>query len=72
MKNLPCPQCEIHRFCVKNQLGESVVVMVSDNYEIIPIHTENSLDGYDLSTIYCLGCSWQGSPQSLRNGNHHL
>ncbi len=70
MKNLPCPQCDIHRFQVKNEKGDAVVVTVNENYEIIPIHPQESLDGFDLTIIFCLGCSWSGSPKSLRNGSH--
>jgi len=70
MKNLLCPQCEIHRFHIKNQSGDFMVVTVNENYEIEPIHSEESLEGYDLTIIYCLGCSWQGSTKSLRSGSH--
>jgi len=70
MKNLLCPQCKIHRFQIKNNLGEFLVVTVNELYEIIPINSDDSLDGFDLTTIYCLGCSWSGSPQSLGNGSH--
>ena len=67
MKKLNCPQCKINRFRVRNEKGESVVVTVNDAYEIIPIHPEESLEGFDLSIVYCLGCSWSGS---LRNLSH--
>ena len=70
MKKLGCPQCIIHRFFVKNEIGDSIVVIVTDDYEIIPIHEENSLEGFDLTMLYCLGCSWSGSVQSLKNGKH--
>jgi len=70
MKNLHCPQCEVHRFQVKNESNESMVVTVNELCEIIPVHAGSSLVGFDLTTIYCLGCSWHGSPQSLRNGKH--
>ena len=70
MKKLKCPQCDIHRFQVKNALGESLVVIVNENLEIEPIYPHESLEGYDLSIIYCLGCSWSGSPKSLKNGSH--
>jgi hypothetical protein len=65
MKKLNCPQCKINRFRVRNGKGESVVVAVNDAYEIIPIHPEESLEGFDLSIVYCLGCSWSGSPRNL-------
>jgi len=65
MKKLLCPQCKIHRFRVNNEKGDSVVVIVNENYEVIPIHPEESLEGFDLEVLYCLGCSWKGSPRSL-------
>ena len=65
MKKLNCPQCKINRFGLRNGKGESVVVTVNDAYEIIPIHPEESLEGFDLSIVYCLGCSWSGSPRNL-------
>lgn len=65
MKNKICPQCKIHRFRVKNEKGESVVVTVNESFEVIPIYPEQSLEGYDLNVLYCLGCSWKGSPKSL-------
>lgn len=65
MKKLNCPQCKINRFRVRNGKGESVVVTVNDAFEIIPIHPEESLEGFDLSIVYCLGCSWSGSPDRL-------
>jgi len=60
-----CPQCKIHRFRVKNDAGESVVVIVTEEYEVVPVHEGVSLEGFDLEVLYCLGCSWKGSPRSL-------
>ncbi|OJX90336.1 MAG: hypothetical protein BGP01_15170 [Paludibacter sp. 47-17] len=60
-----CPQCKIHRFRVLNERGESVVVTVTEAYEVVPVHEGTSLEGYDLEVLYCLGCSWKGSPRSL-------
>lgn len=70
MKKLPCPQCKINRFRVKNEQGDSVVVTVNEFYELIPIHPEESLEGFNLDIIYCLGCSWKGSPKSLSQHLH--
>ena len=70
MKTLKCPQCDIHRFQVKNNEGKNIVVTVNEFYEVIPIHPTESLEGYDLTMLYCLGCSWTGSPQSLKGGSH--
>ena len=65
MKNKLCPQCKIRRFQVKNERGEAVVVTVTENDEIVPIHPEESLEGFDLTVLYCLGCSWKGSVHKL-------
>ena len=70
MKQLKCPQCDIHRFFVKNELEETRVVTVNEKYEVILIHENESLEGFNLELLYCLGCSWTGSPTSLKNGNH--
>ena len=70
MKKLNCPQCDIQRFVVKNDSGENRLVNVTDKHEVIVVHEGESLDGFDLTVIYCLGCSWKGSPKSLRNGKH--
>ncbi len=65
MKKKLCPQCKIHRFRVKNENGDSVVVVVNEQHEVIPIHPEESLEGFDLTVLYCLGCSWKGHSKSL-------
>lgn len=60
-----CPQCKIKRFSVKNDIGDSIVVTVNDTFEIVPLHPEESLEGYQLDVLYCLGCSWSGSSKKL-------
>jgi len=70
MKNLNCPECDISRYQVRNEHGQWVVVTVNDLYEILPVHPDDSLEGFDLTIIYCLGCSWSGSPKSLSGGKH--
>lgn len=65
-KNKLCPQCAIRRFCVKNEAGERRVVTVSSEGEIELVHPEESLEGFDLDVVYCLGCSWSGSVKSLK------
>lgn len=67
MKKLLCPQCKIQRFRVKNENGDSVVVTVNEDFTIEPIHEGVSLEGFNLDVLYCLGCSWKGSPKSLSN-----
>lgn len=64
-KNKLCPQCKIRRFQVKNGRGEAVVVTVDENNVITPIYEGVSLEGFDLDTLYCLGCSWKGSVKKL-------
>ena len=64
-RNKLCPQCKIHRFYLKNIEGERLVVTVNQEKEIIPIHDNVSLDGFDRSILYCLGCSWHGSVDRL-------
>ena len=66
MKYLYCPQCGIRRFQVRNSSGESCVVQVTDAFEIVPVREEDSLEGFNLDILYCLGCSWKGSVQSLK------
>ena len=65
MRKKLCPQCKIHRFYLNNIEGERLVVIVNQEKEIIPIHDYESLDGFDTSTLYFLGCSWQGSVDRL-------
>ncbi len=70
MKKLKCPQCEVNRFFVKNELKETCLVNVNELFEVIPVHEHDSLIGFDLNVLYCLGCSWVGSPKSLRTESH--
>lgn len=65
MKNLLCPQCKIRRFYVLNAAGERLVVTVTEDKKIHPIHETESLDGFDTSLLYCLGCSWKGTVNML-------
>lgn len=65
MKKLVCPQCRIAAMFVKNDLNERRLVYVNENKEVVPKNPEESLEGFDLTTVYCLGCSWSGSPNKL-------
>lgn len=65
MKDKICLQCKIRRFRVKDEKGNSVVVTVTEDNQIVPIHPEESLEGFDLEILYCLGCSWKGSVKKL-------
>jgi len=66
MRHLVCPQCGVRRFYVKNQNGESIIVQVSRDLTVVALNEDDSLNGFDLKVLYCLGCSWSGSPASLK------
>ena len=51
MKRRLCPQCKIPNFYVLNEK------------KVIAAKEGESLEGFDLTVIYCLGCSWSGSPR---------
>jgi hypothetical protein len=65
MRKLICPQCKIQRFRIKNDKGDSIIVTVNENLEIEPLNESETLEGFDLNTLYCLGCSWQGAKNKL-------
>ena len=70
MKKLLCPQCGIYSMYVKNTGGERLLVYVLPGGIVVPKHPGDSLDGFNLDTVYCLGCSWSGSPLSMSNHHH--
>lgn len=65
MKKLLCPQCKIAAFYVMNEDKERLLVYVNENGDVIPKDPASSMDGFDLTEVYCLGCSWHGSPKRL-------
>ena len=38
---------------------------ISPLSEIVPKDGTSSLEGYDQDTVYCLCCSWRGTPKRL-------
>lgn len=60
-----CPQCKIAAMYVKNEKGERLLVYVTDEGKVVPKDAGYSLEGYDTSEVFCLGCSWHGSPKRL-------
>ena len=64
MKRRLCPQCKIPNFYVLNEKKERRLVFVTVEFEVIAAKEGESLEGFDLTVIYCLGCSWSGSPSS--------
>ena len=65
MRKLVCPQCKIAAMYVKNEANERLLVYVTTEGEVIPKNPEESTEGFDLSEVYCLGCSWHGSPKRM-------
>ncbi len=65
MRKLLCPQCKVSALYVKNADGDRRVVYVTVEGGVVPRNEGESLDGFDLDTVYCLGCSWSGSPKRL-------
>ncbi len=65
MKKMVCPQCKIAAMYVKNEVGERRLVYVTAEGEVVPKKEEESLDGFNLEEVFCLGCSWHGSPKRL-------
>lgn len=65
MRKLLCPQCKVSALYVKNSGGERRSVYVTDDYRVVTRNEGESLEGFDLETVYCMGCSWSGSPRWL-------
>lgn len=65
VKFLVCPQCGVNRFYVLDSNNKRLLVRVSREFEITPLNPDDKLDGYNLDTLYCLGCSWTGSKERL-------
>ena len=70
MKRRLCPQCKIPNFYVLNEKKERRLVFVTVEFEVIAakegVYTKyptDSLEGFDTTVVYCLGCSWSGSPR---------
>ncbi len=65
MRKLLCPQCKIAALYVKNDRNERLLVYVMEDGEVVPKNPADSMEGFDLTEVYCLGCSWHGSPKDL-------
>lgn len=50
---------------VKNEAGERLLVYVTTDGQVVPKNPEASTEGFDLSEVFCLGCSWHGSPKRM-------
>lgn len=65
MRKMLCPQCKIAAMYVKNEKGDRLLVYVMEGGSVVPKNPAESLEGYDTDEVYCLGCSWHGSPRKL-------
>ena len=65
MKKMLCPQCKIAAMYIKDKEGERRLVYVDEEGNVIAKYPEESTEGFDTSEVYCLGCSWHGSPKRL-------
>ncbi len=65
MKKRICPQCKISSMYVKNAAGERRLVYVDQDGEVVVRKEGESLEGFDLTEVFCLGCSWHGSPNKM-------
>ncbi|WP_072530251.1 hypothetical protein [Bacteroides ilei] len=65
MRKMLCPQCKIAAMYVKNEKGDRLLVYVMEDGSVVPKNPVESLEGYDTDEVYCLGCSWHGSPRKL-------
>ncbi len=63
MRRRVCPQCKIPNFYVLNGSKERRLVFVTLDFPVVAAREKENLSGFDLETIYCLGCSWKGSPR---------
>lgn len=50
---------------VKNANGERLLVYITKEGNVIPKDSTASTEGFDMSEVFCLGCSWHGSPKQL-------
>lgn len=65
MRKLKCPQCKISNLYVKNSTGERRLIFVMEDFSIVPAKEGETLEGFLVDTIYCLGCSWSGTVRKL-------
>ena len=65
MRKLLCPQCKIAAMYVKNEKGERLLVYVMEDGMVVPKDPMQSAEGFDLTEVFCLGCSWHGSPKRM-------
>lgn len=65
MRKLLCPKCKISNLFLKNDQNERRLIYVLADHTIIPAKENETLLGFNLDEIFCLGCSWSGSINRL-------
>ena len=65
MKKLLCPQCKIAAMYVKNEQGERLLVYVLENGEVVPKYPEDSMEGFDLTEVFCLARVAQAAGETV-------
>ncbi|MEG1586259.1 MAG: hypothetical protein RR346_05235 [Bacteroidales bacterium] len=65
MRKLICPKCKIPNLFLKNASNERRLIYVLADLTIVPSRENETLDGFNLDEIFCLGCSWSGSVRQL-------
>ena len=65
MRKMLCPQCKIAGMYVKNEQGDRLLVYITQEGVVVPKDIEALTEGFDFTEVYCLGCSWHGSPKRL-------
>ena len=61
-----CTKNNSHEIFTMSTMRNPPFLQVTTDHVIIPVNEQDSLEGFDLETLYCLGCSWSGSPKSLK------
>lgn len=64
MRKLLCPQCKVSSMYVKNGKGERRAVYVTDGGVVVARKEGETLDGFDLETVYCIGLLLERVPQT--------
>lgn len=66
MRKYKCPQCDIPSMYVKNDKGDRLLVYVYEGGRVEPKNPDADMTGFDLTEVFCLGCSWHGSPKRCK------
>ena len=45
--------------------GNVFLVYVHGEWEVVPKDPTTDLSGFDLTEVFCLGCSWHGAPREM-------